>query len=91
MYNLVDPNTKLAAICFNGGKPNLFRVQGSSPLIDSVGRLQSIQMMLTHDDVRSMFLIFGQYNMFSTIELDVSLLRSSEDILNSLIQLDEDV
>jgi len=26
MYNLVDPNTKLAAICFNGGKPNLFRV-----------------------------------------------------------------
>ena len=48
-------------------------------------------MMLTHDDVRSMFLIFGKYNMFSTIELDVSLLRSSEDILNSLIQLDEDV
>jgi len=59
--------------------------------IDSARRLQFSQMMLTnYDDVRSMFSIFGQHNMFSTIELDVLLLRYSEDILKSLIRSDED-
>jgi hypothetical protein len=49
--------------------------------------------MLTNDDddVRSMFSLFSQHNMFSTIELDVSLLRSPEDILKSLIRPEEDV
>jgi len=62
------------------------------PSIDSTERFQFSQMMLKNDDdVRSMFSIFGRHNTFSTIELDVSLLRSFEDILKSLIELDEDV
>nr|ABN08332.1 hypothetical protein MtrDRAFT_AC155890g36v2 [Medicago truncatula] len=49
-------------------------------------------MMLTNDDdVRIMFSIFGQHIMFSTIEFDVLLLRSSEDTLKSLLWPDEDV
>jgi len=52
------------------------------PSINSIGRLQFSQMMLTNDDdVRSMFSIFGHHNMFSTIKLNFSLLRSSEDII----------
>jgi len=34
--------------------------------------------------------IWSAHHMFSTIKLDVSLLRSSEDILKSLIRPDED-
>lgn len=60
--------------------------------MDSTRRLQFSQMMLMNDDnVRSMFSIFGWQSMFSTIKLDVSLLRSSEDIYKSFIRLDEDV
>jgi len=50
--------------------------------------------MLTNnddDDVRSMFSLFGKHNMFQTIELDVLLLRSPEDIIKSLIWQEEDV
>jgi len=97
---------KLAAVCFNVGKPNLLRVRFDVTLvdlkdqldqinqqlnrrdtrkmdgvwyrrssIDTVGRLQFSQMMLKNDeDVRNMFTIFGQHNMFSTIVLNVSLL-----------------
>jgi hypothetical protein len=38
-----------------------------------------------NDDVRSMFSIFWQHNMFPWIGMFVTLLRSPEDILNSLI------
>jgi len=37
------------------------------------------------DDVRSMFSIFWQHSMFPWIDMFVTLLRSPEDILNSLI------
>jgi len=119
---LVDPNTMLAAVYFNGGKPNLFRVMVDvtlvdlkdqldqinwqlnhidtrrvdnvgyrRPSVDSARRLQFNHMMLTNDDdMRNMFSIFGQHNMFSTIKLDVSLLRFSKDIIMSLIKPDED-
>ena len=61
------------------------------PSFDSVGRLTFIQMILTNDDdVKSMFLIFGQHNMFPMIEMDASFLRSPEDILKRLIRPDED-
>ena len=104
----VDPNTKLAAVCFNGRKPNLFGVWVGVTLVDlkyqldqinrrlnhrdtrrvdnvgyrrpsvnSVRRLQFSKMMLTNDDVRSKLSILGQHNMFSTNELNVSLLRCS--------------
>jgi len=53
------------------------------PSIDSVERLQFIQMMLKNDD--------DARNIFSTFELEVSLLRSPEDILKSLIMSDEGV
>jgi len=42
-----------------------------------------------YDDVRRIFSIFDQHIMFPTIEMHASLLRSSEDILESLIRLDE--
>jgi hypothetical protein len=58
--------------------------------IYSAERLQFSEMMLKKDDVRGMFVKFGQHSMFSTIELDVLLLRSSEDILKRLIRLDEE-
>jgi hypothetical protein len=48
-------------------------------------------MLMNDDNMRSIFSIFGQHIMFSTIEFEVSLLRSSEDILKTLIRLDEDV
>jgi hypothetical protein len=47
-------------------------------------------MMLKNDeDMRSMFTIFVQHNTKGSIELDVSLLRFTEDILKSLIRPDE--
>lgn len=61
-------------------------------LIDSTVRLQFNQMMFKNDDdVRNMFSISDKYNMFLTINLDVSLLGSSENILTSLIWPDENV
>jgi hypothetical protein len=46
------------------------------PWFDLDGRLTFSKMMLTNDDdMRSMFSIFGQHNMFSMIEMDASLLR----------------
>lgn len=61
-------------------------------LIDSTVRLQFNQMMFKNDDdVRNMFSISDKHNMFLAINLDVSLLGSSENILTSLIQPDENV
>jgi len=48
-------------------------------------------MLMNDDNVMSMFSIFGEHNMFSTIELDGSLLRSFKNILKSLIRPYEDV
>jgi len=43
------------------------------PLIDSAGILQFRKMMLTNDDnMRSIFSIFGQHIIFSTINFEVS-------------------
>ncbi|KEH41062.1 40S ribosomal S10-like protein [Medicago truncatula] len=50
------------------------------------GRITFSQPELTNnDDVRNMFLIFCQHNMFPWIDVFVTLLRSPEDILKSLI------
>ena len=39
---LVDPNTMLAAVYFNGGKPNLFRVLVDVTLVDLKDQLDQI-------------------------------------------------
>jgi len=41
--------------------------------------------LMNDDDVRNMFSIFWQHNMSPWIDMFVTLLRSPEDILNSLI------
>jgi len=52
-------------------------------------RISFSRLELTNDDdVRSMFSIFWQHNMFSWIDMYVTLLRSPEDILNNLIMPD---
>jgi hypothetical protein len=62
------------------------------PSFNSEGRLTSSQLELTNDiNVRSMFPIFGQDNIFPTIEMDATLLRPPEDIIKSLIPPNEDV
>jgi len=49
-------------------------------------RLHFNEIILTNDDcVRSMFSVFRHHNMFPMIEMDATLLGSSEDILKSLI------
>jgi len=56
------------------------------PLTDLARRVQFSQMNLRNDDdVRTMFLIFGQYNTKGLIELDTSLVRYVEEIHKSLI------
>jgi len=50
------------------------------------GRITFSQPELTNDDnVTSMFSIFCQQNMFSWIDMFITLLRSLDDILKSLI------
>lgn len=50
------------------------------------GRITFSWLELTNDDdVRSMFSIFWQDNMFPWIDMFVMLMRLPEDILNSLI------
>jgi hypothetical protein len=67
-------------------------VGSQRPSITSVGRLTFSWMMLANDnDVRSMFSIFGQHDMFPKIKMDASLLRSPEYIIKSLILPNEDV
>ena len=111
-----DPNTKLAAVYYNGGKsPHLFRICNDvtlsglkdelnqinrqlnhrdtrrvvgvnyrCPLSNSTGSLRFSRMKLTNDDnVRTMFFVF-QHNTRGPIELDASLVRSTEQILKSL-------
>jgi len=54
----------------------------------SNGNVWFTHMKLKKDnDVRIMFLIFGQYNSKEPIELDASLVRSFEDFQKSLIRL----
>ena len=112
-----DPNTKLAAVYYNGGTPpHLFRIRDDvtlsglkdeldqinrqlnhrdtrrvvgveyrCPLSDSAGSLRFSRMKLTNDgDVRTMFFVFGQHITRGPIELDASLVRSTEQILKSL-------
>jgi len=55
------------------------------PMLDD-GRITFSRLELKNDDdVRSMFSIFWQYIMVSLIDMFVTLQRSTEDILNSLI------
>jgi len=50
------------------------------------GRISFSRLELTNDDdLKSMFSIFWQHNMFSWIDMYVTLLRSPEDIMKSLI------
>jgi len=50
------------------------------------GRITFSRLELKNDDdVRTMFSIFRQHNMFQWINMFVTLLRLPEDILNSLI------
>ena len=54
------------------------------------GILQSDNIMLTiYECVRSMFSVFRQHHMFPRNEMDATLLRSPEYILNSLILPDD--
>ena len=55
------------------------------PTLDD-GRIMFTRLELKNDDdVRSMFSIFWQHSMFPWIDMFVTLLRSTEDILNNLI------
>jgi len=55
------------------------------PMLDD-GRITFSRLELTNDDdVRSLFSIFWQHNMFPWINMFVMLLKSPGDILNSLI------
>jgi len=42
----------LAAVCFNGGKPNMFRVQINVTLVDLKDQLDQINQQLNHRDTR---------------------------------------
>jgi hypothetical protein len=61
-------------------------VEHRRPSIDSVGSVRFNRMKLMNDDVRTMFSIFGQYSNRGPIELDVSFVRSVEQIHKSLIR-----
>jgi len=53
-------------------------------------RITFSRLELTNDDdVRIMFSIFWQHNMLTWIDMFVTLLRLPEDILNSLIPLED--
>jgi len=55
------------------------------PTLDD-GRITFSRLKLKNDnDVRNMFSIFWQHNMVPLIDMFVTLQRSTEDILNSLI------
>jgi len=56
-----------------------------SPLSDSAGSLRFSRMkVINNDDVRTMFSVFAQHSARWPIELDASLVRSTEQILKSL-------
>jgi len=60
-------------------------VEYRCPFSDSAGSLRFSRMKLTNDDdVRTMFSVFSQHSTRGPIELDVSLVRSAEQILKSL-------
>jgi hypothetical protein len=117
---VIDLNTKLAAVYYNGGKsPYLFRICTDVTLYGLKDRLDQTNCQLNHrdttrvngveyrrlstdstetlrfsrmklmnnDDMRTMFLIFGQYNTKGSIELVASLVRYVEEIRKSLIRL----
>ena len=59
------------------------------PTLDG-GRITFSRLELKNgDDVRNMFSIFWQHNMFPWIDMFVTLLRSPEYFLNSLIPLED--
>jgi len=60
-------------------------VEYRCPLFDSAETLCFSRMKRTNDDdVRTMFSVFDQHNTRGLIELDTSLVRSTEQILKSL-------
>ena len=52
---LVDLNTKLVAIYYNVGKPNLFRVQVNVTMLDLKDQLDQINRELNQRDIRRMY------------------------------------
>jgi len=48
----IDLNKMLAEVCFNGGKPNLFRVWVDVTLKDMNDQLDQINQQLNHKDRR---------------------------------------
>jgi len=59
------------------------------PTLDD-GRITFNRLELKNDDdVKSIFSIFWQHNMFPWMDMFVTLLRSPEDILNNLIPLED--
>jgi hypothetical protein len=61
-------------------------VESRRPSIDSAGSVRFSQMKLMNDDVRTMFLIFGQNSTRGPIELGALLIRSIEHIQQSSIR-----
>ena len=65
----------------------VYGVEYRRPSTDSAKSVRFNRMKLMNDDdVRTMFLIFGQYNTRGPIEFDTSLVRSVEHIQQSLIR-----
>ena len=50
--SVFDPNTKLAAVYYNEGKPNLFGVHIDITLSDLNDQLDQINSCLNHSDTR---------------------------------------
>jgi len=85
LKNLKDQLDEIIQWLNHGDTRRVEDVWYERPSIDSVGRLTFTQMLLMNDnDVRRMFSVFCQHNMFLMIEMDASLLRLPKDILKSL-------
>ncbi|KEH26248.1 40S ribosomal S10-like protein, putative [Medicago truncatula] len=89
--------TDLFSVCirFNGGNPQMFKVRYINGTLKYLTRRVkyicyerptfSRLELKNDDDVMNMFSIFWQQIMVSWIDMFVTLQRSTEDILNSLI------
>jgi len=53
----VDSNTMLVAVCFNGGKPNLFKVRVDVTLVDLKDQHNQINQRLNHRNTRKVCLV----------------------------------
>jgi hypothetical protein len=53
--------------------------------INSIGSVQFTQIKLKNGDMKTVFLISGQYNVKGTIKFDAFLVRSFEDIKKNIL------